>query len=312
MRLVFGLLLGALATAGVARAADAPSPLEITIEFAPATPRPGDHVYWLGRVRNTTRQKLFVPKQIRSWLTFGPHLSRPDEVRGMPGGVARAILSEHPPIEWIELAPGTSIDQGGDVGALEPRCSRGCPEGTLYAWFQLAPNLPPAITGDASDHVVPEAMKANARVAIEPARATVLEVRDQAALRITALGARTSGGKTMIRARFENVSSMPLWVPKPERFVINGCSFTAPDGSGGGQGIGFPREEAPTNGAPFVLVRPGRAFEGEVTCRSLGAPRGGSVTVSFATPMEQEPPPALDPPFRWSGVGELGPVVVGR
>ena len=56
MRLVFGLLLGALATAAVARAADvppaaAPSPLEITLELAPATPRPGDRVYWLGRLR---------------------------------------------------------------------------------------------------------------------------------------------------------------------------------------------------------------------------------------------------------------------
>jgi hypothetical protein len=312
MRLVFSLLLGALVAAEVTRASDAPSPLQITLELAPATPRPGDRVFWLGRLQNTTRQTLFVPKQIRSWLTFGAHHQGPSTSTGMSGGVSRAMLRDPPPIEWIALAPGASLEEGGDVGAVEPRCSRGCPEGTLFAWFQLAPNLPPAIEGDANDRVVPGPMRASARAAVEKPRATTLEVRDPAALRITALGARTSGGTTIVRARFQNVSSMPLWVPKPERLVVNGCSFTTPDGVAGSQGTSYLHDEDSADGARHVLVRPGRALEGVLTCRGLAVQRGGSVTVSFATPWEHESLPMLDPPFLWAGGGVLGPVIVGR
>jgi hypothetical protein len=105
---------------------------------------------------------------------------------------------------------------------------------------------------------------------------------------------------------------MPLWVPKPERLVVNGCSFTTPDGVAGSQGTSYLHDEDSADGARHVLVRPGRALEGVLTCRGLAVQRGGSVTVSFATPWEHESLPMLDPPFLWAGGGVLGPVIVGR
>ena len=167
------LVSASAAAAPPAKPLAAPSPFELTLEVVPAQPRPGQPVYWLGKLRNASTRTLYVPTRTPEWLSFSAVHIKPDQ--GGAYGHGNVFARQQPPLAWRPLAPGAVLEKGGALGDDVPECRHGCPVGDVRMTLEMAisPNL-----GDEApdpDHIVPRGLRAQAGLTIRVPTYPLLE-----------------------------------------------------------------------------------------------------------------------------------------
>jgi hypothetical protein len=230
------LLAALLCAPALAAAAEPPSPpLELTLQVLPETPRPGQRVYWLGRLRNASQRTVHVPTQTSEWLCLDAYHAPPDTAHGH--GHGHAFAATQPPLAWRALAPGEAIEVGGDVGDVEPACRRGCPAGNLQLQFELAVPLGLPADTPSPDHVLPRNLRTAEGIRIGPAEHGLLERTAPGAVAARILRARQGKDGLRLRVELVNRTDVPLRLP-PFRHIEAACEVAAPGQAVAVAGIG--------------------------------------------------------------------------
>jgi len=301
-RLILTLLLlsTSAAAAPPAKPLPAPSPFELTLEVVPEHPRPGERIYWLGKLRNVSARTLYVPTRTAEWLSFYAIHTKPES--GGAYGHGYGFAGQQPPLAWQPLAPGAVLEQGGALADDIAECRHGCPVGDVQMTLEMAiaPNL-----GDEApdaDHIVPRGLRVQAGVTIQAPTFSLLERASADAVALSVLGARTARDGLRVRLRLENRTAAPLWLPRPAQWLVTCAVTETAPGARGVPGTRFGAEARPLAVNRAALVAPGRALTGEVACEGWQLPRRGTVAVTLAAPEWAEARRPVRVPFVWSGV----------
>lgn len=298
------------AAAPPAKPVTASSPLELTLAFVPEQPRPGERVFWLGKLRNASKRKVYVPTRTSEWLHFFAVHIPPEGTGG--SGRGYAFGQNEPPLEWQALAPGAVLEMGGALADEVSSCRRGCPAGDVQMTLEMA--VPPKLSGESpdADHIVPRGLRAEAGVSIRVPTFPLLERTAADAVALTVLGVRAVRDGLRARLRLENRTDAPLWLPQPALWRAT-CAVTETlPGAWGAPGSHFGEEVRLATLAQAVLVRPGQAVTGEVACAGWQMPRRGTVAVTLAALEWADVRRAVSVPFVWSGFVESRAFEVGK
>lgn len=311
-RLALALLLVSTSAAAAAppKPVPAPSPFELTLEVVPAQPRPGQSVYWLGKLRNASARTLYVPTRTAEWLSFYAVHFKPAE--GRNAGHGNLFATQQPPLAWRPLAPGAVLEKGGALGDDLPECRHGCPVGDVQMTLEMA--IPPNLGDEApdADHIVPRGLGARAGISIRVPTYPLLERASPDAVALSVLGVRAGQGGLRVRLRLENRTDAPLWLPRPALWRATCVVTETAPGGWGVPGTRFGQDVAPLSLKQALLVQPGRALTGEVLCEGWGMPRRGTVAVTLAAPQWAEARRPMRVPFVWTGMVESSGFSVGR
>lgn len=308
--LMLALLLFCTPALAAPPAKPPPSPFELTLEVVPAQPRPGEPIFWLGKLRNASARTLFVPTRTTEWLQFFAVHQKPDT--GVAYGHGYGFAGEQPALQWQALPPGAVLEKGGALGDDVAECRRGCPVGDVHMTLEMA--VPPKLGDEApdADHLVPRGLRTDAGVSIRVPTFPLLERTAADAVGLSVLGARAVQGGLRVRLRLENRSGAPLWLPRPAHWLPT-CAVTeeAP-GAFGVPGSRFGEDVRPLTLGQAVLVQPGRALTGEVACEGWQLPRRGTVAVTLGAREWGEVRRAVRWPFVWSGTAQSAVFLVGK
>lgn len=310
-RLILALLL-ATAPAGAAppdKPVPASAPLELTLEVVPEQPRPGQAIFWLGKLRNVSRRTLYLPARTAEWLHFYAEHRKP--LTGGASGHGYMFGPQQMPLEWWPLAPDAVLEVAGALGDDVAECRHGCPIGDVSMTLEMA--VPPKLGDDVldADHIVPRGLRAGAGVSIREATYPLLERSAADAVALSVLGARAAKGGVRVRLRLENRTGAPLWLPRPSRWMATCVLTETAPGGWGVPGSHMGQDVLPLSFKQAVLVQPGRAVVGEVVCEGWSMPRRGTVAVTLAAPEWADARRPVRVPWVWSGVAESGAVSVG-
>ena len=310
-RLIVALLL--ISTPAVAappaKPLPAPAPIELTLEVVPEQPRPGQAIYWLGKLRNASSRTLYVPTRTAEWLHFYAVHRKPQA--GGASGHGYVFGPQQLPLAWRPLAPGAVLEVGGALGDEVAECRHGCSVGDVSMTLELA--IPPNLGDEAedADHIVPRGLRVEAGVSIRAPTYPMLERTAADAVALSVLGVRAVEGGVRVRLRLKNRTGAPLWLPRPAQWTAT-CALTETEPGGWGvPGSRRGAEERPLSLKQAALVQPGRAVVGEVACAGWSMPRRGTVAVTLAAPEWAEARRAVRVPWVWSGVVESGVSEVG-
>lgn len=298
------------AAAPPAKPVTAPLPLELTLVFVPAQPRPGERVFWLGKLRNVSKRKLYVPTRTSEWLQFYAVHIKPET--SAISGRGQRFAQKGPPLEWQALAPGAVLEKGGALGDEVPLCRDGCPAGDVQMSLEMA--VPPTLSDEApdADHIVPRGLRAQAGVSIRVPSFPLLERTATDAVALSVLGVREVQGGLRVRLRLENRTEAPLWLPRPTQWRATCAVTETVPGVLGAPGSSFGEEVRPTTLEQAELVRPRQAVTGEVACAGWQMPQRGTVAVTLAALEWAEVRRPMSVPFVWSGLVESRVFEVGK
>ena len=280
------------------------APLQVFLDTWPRYPNPGERTFFLSRLSNYSGESVRTPATFVEDLIPKARFNAPGQTpKGAPE-THRAGRHKYSSLKRLTLGPDESIEHLGELAKIVPDCKDGCPEGEIALTVQMVPY---EMEGWEPNYITEDDHPAKQTVWVRPMSGHPkhhLSRQGRDVIETSVIGSHSSAHGMVMRIRWKNISKHPTWIVRPASWSINNiCTIFVGGGGSCSTRGGHRGDPEPMTARDYVLLNPGKSFEGDQFIGNLFHAR--SVTFSLLGLVPRKDLVQLDPPFVWGGVHDL-------